>query len=112
MFGMSKKIVASSLISDAMEIRGNVKSATELYVDGHIEGPVEAKILIVGVNGRIKTSTITAEKIVVHGAIEGNIVADSVYLGATARIQGNISHRDISIENGAFISGDLKQKRD
>ena len=112
MFGMSKKIVASSLVSDAVVIEGAIKSASELYVDGVVKGPLEAKILIVGVNGRITTPGISAEKVVVHGFIEGNINADSVYLGATARINGNISHRDISIETGAFINGDLKQKRD
>jgi len=111
MFGMSKKIIASSVISDAMRIKGNVESASELYVDGLIEGSVKAKILIVGVNGRIKTNGIDAEKVVVHGLIDGDIDAVSVYLGATARINGNISHKDISIENGAFINGDLKQKR-
>jgi len=111
MFGMSKKIIASSVVSDAMRIKGNVESLSELYVDGVIEGPVRAKILIVGVNGRVKTSGIEAEKVVVHGLVEGDINAVSVYLGATARIQGNIAHKDISIENGAFINGDLKQKR-
>ena len=111
MFGMSKKIIASSLISDTVKIKGTVESTSELYIDGVIEGPVKTKILIVGVNGRIKTSLIEAEKVVVHGLVDGDIDAVSVYLGATARIHGNISHKDISIENGAFINGDMKQKR-
>jgi cytoskeletal protein CcmA (bactofilin family) len=111
MFGMSKKIIASSVVSDAMKIKGSVESESELYVDGLLEGPVKSKILVVGVNGRIKTPGITAEKVVVHGLVEGDIDAVSVYLGATARINGNIHHKDISIENGAFINGDLKQKR-
>jgi cytoskeletal protein CcmA (bactofilin family) len=95
-----------------MYVRGTMRSDSEVYVDGVVEGDVNAKILIIGVNGRIKSSSIVAEKIVVHGAVDGNINAVSVYLGSTAKINGNITHRDISIENGAFISGDLKQRRD
>ncbi|MDR2098883.1 MAG: polymer-forming cytoskeletal protein [Rickettsiales bacterium] len=112
MFGLTKKITPSSLISSSMYVRGTVRSDSEVYVDGVVEGDVNAKILIIGINGRIKSPSIAAEKIVVHGAVDGNINAISVYLGATAKINGNITHRDISIENGAFISGDLKQRRD
>lgn len=112
MFGFSKKITPSSLISSSMYIKGFVKSDAELYVDGTIEGDITCKTLIVGINGKIKSSSIEVEKIVVHGNIDGNINAVSVYLGSSARINGNIFHKDISIENGAFINGDLKQKRD
>lgn len=112
MFGFSKKITPSSLISNSMYIKGFVKSENELYVDGVIEGDVICKTLIVGINGKIKSSSIQVEKIVVHGNIDGNINATSVYLGASARINGNIYHKDISVENGAFVNGDLKQKRE
>lgn len=112
MFGIKKKISPSSLISSSMFVKGFLKSDNELYVDGTIEGDINCKTLIVGINGCIKTNSIDVEKIVVYGNVEGNINASSVYLGASARINGNISHKDISIENGAFINGDLKQKRE
>ena len=112
MFGLSKKITPSSMVASSMYVKGVVRSDSEVYVDGTIEGDVNCKILIIGINGRIKSPSIAAEKIVVHGAIEGNISAASVYLGATARINGHITHRDIHIENGAYINGDLKQKRE
>jgi cytoskeletal protein CcmA (bactofilin family) len=111
MFGFTKKIVPSSMISSATTIKGRVSSDSELYVDGALEGEVSAKVLIIGINGYVRSNSIRAEKIVVHGAVDGNINASSVYLGATARINGNIVHQDISIENGAFVSGDLKQER-
>ncbi len=111
MFGISKKVSSSTLISSNMYIKGTVKSNTEIYNDGVIEGEVDCKILIIGLNGKIKSNTIHAEKIVIHGEIEGNIDAASVYLGASARINGNILHNEISIQNGAFISGEIKQKR-
>ena len=111
MFGITKKITPSSLISSSMVVKGTIESDSELYVDGIVEGNINCKTLIVGINGNIKTQLIQVEKIVVHGVIEGNINAVSVYLGPTARINGNISHKDISIENGAFVSGEIKQKR-
>ena len=111
MFGFSKKITPSSLISNNMTIKGNIKSESEIFVDGSVEGEVNCKTLIVGINGKVKSNKITVEKIIVHGLVDGNIDAVSVYLGASARINGNIIHKNISIENGAFVSGEVKQKR-
>ncbi|MDR1008644.1 MAG: polymer-forming cytoskeletal protein [Rickettsiales bacterium] len=112
MFGFTKKIAPSSLISSATVIKGSLKSDDEIYVDGTLEGEVSAKTIVIGINGRIKSSAVHAEKIAVYGTVDGNIVASSVWLGATAKINGNITHKDISIENGAYINGDLKQRRE
>ena len=111
MFGLSKKILSSSMISKDMQIKGAVKSETEIYNDGIIEGDISCKILIVGINGRVISNTIKTEKIVVYGVVDGNIDSSSVYLGTTARVNGNILNNDISIENGAFVSGKITQKR-
>ncbi len=111
MFGLTKKITPSSLISSSMTVKGTIESNSEIYIDGVVEGNISCKTLIVGINGNVKSQLIQVEKIVVHGVIEGNINAISVYLGPTARINGNISHKDISIENGAFVSGEVKQTR-
>lgn len=111
MFGFSKKIIPSSLISSNMSVKGSIKSESEVFVDGNVDGEINCKTLIIGINGKVKSNKIVAEKIVVHGLVDGNIDAMSVYLGASARINGNIIHKDISIENGAFVSGEVKQKR-
>ena len=111
MFGLSKKITTSSLISTDMFISGTIKSESEIYNDGVIEGDVDCKILIIGINGRVKSNTVHAEKVIVYGLVDGNIDASSVYLGASARVNGSIIHKDIQIETGAFISGEIKQKR-
>jgi len=104
--------VPSSLISVSTSVKGSLRSSDEVYIDGNFEGDINAKTIVVGVNGRIKSSAVHAEKIAVYGTVDGNIIAVSVWLGATARINGNITHKDISIENGAFVNGDLKQRRE
>ena len=111
MFGLTKKITPSSLISSSMTVKGKIESDSEIYVDGIVDGDISCKTLIIGINGNVKSPLIQAEKIVVHGVVDGNITAISVYLGPTSRINGNITHKDISIENGAFVSGEIKQKR-
>ena len=111
MFGLSKKITPSSLISANVSISGKIESDSEIYVDGKIEGDVKCKTLIIGINGYVKSPLIKVEKIIVHGAVDGNIDAVSVYLGPSSKLNGNINHKDISIENGAFVSGEVKQKR-
>ena len=100
MFGLSKKILSSSMISKDVKIKGSVKSETEIYNDGIIEGDISCKILIIGINGKVLSSTVKTEKIIVYGMVEGNIDSN-----------GNILNNDISIENGAFVSGKIAQKR-
>lgn len=111
MFGFSRKIMPSSVISSNMSIKGSLRADGEVFVDGNVEGEITCKTLIVGINGKVKSDKITVEKVIVHGLVDGNIDAVSVCLGASARINGNITHKDISIENGAFVSGTVKQKR-
>ena len=67
MFGLTKKITPSSLISSSMTIKGKIESDSEIYVDGIVEGNINCKTLIVGINGNIKSPMIQVEKIVVHG---------------------------------------------
>lgn len=111
MFGLSKKILTSSMISKDMKIKGTIKSETEIYNDGIIEGDIFSKVLVIGINGKVISNSIKTEKIIVYGMVEGNIDSNSVYLGTTARVNGNILNNDISIENGAFVSGKITQKR-
>jgi hypothetical protein len=66
----------AATIGKAVKISGNIYSREDLYVDGDLEGTVEATEhkLTVGPNGTVK-ATIKAREVVVLGAIHGNVEA-------------------------------------
>ena len=89
-----------------MEIKGNVKFANDLVIDGKIEGEINSDgNLTIGENARIKAEVKTGT-VVVYGKVHGNItVADRVELKASAEVVGDIKAKTLSIEAGAIFVG-------
>ena len=89
-----------------MEIKGTVKFADDLVVDGKIEGEIQSDgNLTVGENARLKAEIKTGT-VVVYGKVHGNISASSrVELKASAEVVGDIKTKTLSIEAGAIFVG-------
>jgi cytoskeletal protein CcmA (bactofilin family) len=100
----SRKSFPPSIISADMKLEGNIKSENELHIDGSVKADIDCRILYVGVNGFIE-GKIMAEKVFIEGTINGTLTADAVNLSKTARIIGDIYHKNLSIETGAYIDG-------
>lgn len=95
-----------NVLSSDVEIKGTVKFANDLVVDGKIEGEIaSAGNLTVGENARIKAEIKTAT-VIVYGKVHGNISAtDRVELKASAEVVGDIKAKTLSIEAGAIFVG-------
>ncbi len=95
-----------NVLSSDVEIKGTVKFANDLVVDGKIEGEISSDgNLTVGENARIKAEVKTAT-IVVYGKVHGNLTAtDRVELKASAEVVGDIKAKVLSIEPGAIFVG-------
>jgi cytoskeletal protein CcmA (bactofilin family) len=52
---------------------------------------------------------VQAENVRICGIINGQIRADNVTLEKTARVTGDILHKSLSIEQGAFLEGMCKR---
>ncbi len=89
-----------------MEIKGTVKFANDLVVDGKIEGEIiSSGNLTVGENARLK-SEIRTGTVTVYGKVHGNITAAShVELKANAEVIGDIKASTLSMEPGAIFVG-------
>ena len=59
-----------SLLSTDLFIKGNLKTAGDIQIEGSIEGNINANLLTVGQNATIK-GEIIAEEVVVNGNISG-----------------------------------------
>ena len=95
--------IASGIAAD-VAFEGAVIGEGELHVDGVVRGDVRVARLTLGETGCIEGS-VQAETIEARGRIVGSVVAKNVRLYATAYVDGDITHEQLSIENGAFFQG-------
>ena len=94
----------TSVIGDAAVIVGDLTSEGEIEVQGTVEGNIRSRKVIVGEGGQVH-GEIVAEAVDIRGAVEGPVVAASVTVARTARVIGHITHRELTIEPGAYLEG-------
>jgi cytoskeletal protein CcmA (bactofilin family) len=99
----------SATIGKAVKIVGQIYSKEDLYVDGEVEGTVEAMEhkLTIGPNGTVK-ATVKAREVAVLGSIGGNVEAtDRIEIRKDAKLVGDIKTARIIIEDGAYFKGSI-----
>ena len=97
----------AATIGKAVKVVGQIFSREDLYVDGEVEGTVEAleHKLTIGPNGPVR-ATIKAREVVALGAIHGNVEAtDKIEIRKDAKLIGDIRMARIIIEDGAYFKG-------
>jgi cytoskeletal protein CcmA (bactofilin family) len=99
----------SATIGKAVKIIGQIHSKEDLFVDGDVEGTVEAPEhkLTVGPNGTVH-ATVKAREVVALGSIQGNVeAADRIEIRKDAKLVGDIRTARIVIEDGAYFKGSI-----
>jgi cytoskeletal protein CcmA (bactofilin family) len=100
---------SSATIGKAVKIVGQIHSKEDLYVDGDVDGSVEAleHKVTVGPNGTMN-AMIQAREVIVLGTIRGNVEAsDRVEIRKEANLVGYIRTMRITIEDGAYFKGSI-----
>ncbi len=111
---MSEPATKNSIISHAMELRGDVFLKGSLNIDGRILGNImsakDVKTQVtIAESGSIE-GEVHAASIEIKGTIKGNIFArDSVTIRSTAKISGIIRYGSISIDGGALLECQLME---
>jgi cytoskeletal protein CcmA (bactofilin family) len=93
-----------SVIDQRLLITGDLEGDCELLVEGRVKGNIRCTHVLVGKDGRI-IGNVTANEVVVRGEVNGTIHADSVILQHNARVDGEVSHKMLTIEAGAYFEG-------
>jgi cytoskeletal protein CcmA (bactofilin family) len=99
----------SATIGKAVKIVGQIYSKEDLFVDGDLEGTVEAMEhkLTIGPNGTVHAS-VKAREVVALGTIHGNVeAADKIEIRKDAKLVGDIKTARIIIEDGAYFKGSI-----
>jgi len=93
-----------SRISGALKITGQLESDEDIQIDGHVEGDIRARRVIIGAGATIN-GNIFGDDVELSGTVNGKIDAASVVLSKTARMSGDVVHKALQIDKGAFIDG-------
>jgi cytoskeletal protein CcmA (bactofilin family) len=99
----------SATIGKAVKIVGQIYSKEDLYVDGDLEGTVEAleHKLTIGPNGTVHAG-VKAREVVALGTIQGNVeAAEKIEIRKDAKLVGDIRTARIVIEDGAYFKGSI-----
>jgi len=99
----------SASIGKAVKIIGQIFSKEDLYVDGDLEGTVEAleHKLTIGPNGTVHAG-VKAREVVALGTIQGNVEAtERIEIRKDAKLVGDIRTARIIIEDGAYFKGSI-----
>jgi len=72
--------------------------------EGEVQGDVHAQHIVIGEQARIAGALI-AEEIVVRGNVQGSIRGNAVTFHSSSRVEGDVFHKSLVIEQGAFFEG-------
>jgi len=100
-----------SIFAGDISITGNIHSDGEIQVDGKVEGDIKCTSLIVGENADV-SGGVVAEDVVVRGKVNGSIRGVRVTLEATSEVEGDVYHKTLAIEQGAFFEGKSRRQED
>ena len=98
-----------SFVGPEVVISGDLATASQLHLEGRIDGNVRCAQLIQGGTGII-AGDIVADEARVGGIVLGTVNAASVIVEASARIAGDVTYETISIAAGARIDGRLARR--
>jgi cytoskeletal protein CcmA (bactofilin family) len=99
----------SAVIGKAVKIVGQIFSKEDLFVDGDVEGTVEAleHKLTIGPNGTVHAQ-VKAREVIAQGNVQGNVEAtDKIEIRKDAKLVGDIRTARIIIEDGAYFKGSI-----
>src|SRR5215467_6073819 len=99
-----------TVIAKGLKIVGSVTVEGLVEVNGQIDGELHCISLVIARGAHIN-GIVAADRIVVDGTVEGPIQGGAVILKSQAHVVGDIHHRSLAIERGAYFDGRSVQTR-
>ncbi len=104
---------AASAVGQAIEttigpntyIKGNIQGDAGLRIEGVIDGNVETIGNLVITESAKVFAEVKANNVSIAGAVKGNIHANRVEILATGRVWGDLTMKELLINDGGYHSG-------
>ncbi len=99
-------IIKPSIISDAVNFIGDLRSEGALHIDGNAKGTIEADSVTVGTSGSLE-GTVSCKKLHIKGNLAGNVTCDELVISHEAHVAGTLAYKTILIQRGARVVGEF-----
>jgi cytoskeletal protein CcmA (bactofilin family) len=99
-----------TVIAKGLKIVGSVTAEGLVEVNGQIDGELHCTSLVIARGAQVN-GIVAAERVVVDGKVEGPIQGGDVILKSQAHVVGDVHHRSLAIERGAYFDGRSVQIR-
>ena len=98
---------ALTYIGAGSEVRGDLRAAGNLRIDGSIFGTVQVDgDLEVSSTGAIEGERVSARSVLVHGRIKATVhAAEHLRIHGQGRVEGDVTAQSLDIEAGAHFVG-------
>lgn len=98
---------ALTYIGAGSEVRGDLRTAGNLRVDGAIFGTVQVDgDLEVSSTGSVEGESVSARSVLVHGCIKAKVHAsEQLRIHGRGRLEGDVTAQSLDIEAGAHFIG-------
>ena len=99
-----------AVIGKGMVIKGQVRSAEHMHIDGEIDGSLYLAGFDLAVTAQARVrGDVTAREVDVAGVIEGNVeAAKRIMVRRGGRLIGDLKTASITIEDGAYFKGKIE----
>ena len=97
-----------SIISRDLKIKGDLICNGDIQIDGEVEGDVQSRSITIGEGADVR-GTISSDSIRVCGSVNGQLKGQSVVLAKTAKLVGDVTHKTLAVEPGAFFEGQCRR---
>jgi cytoskeletal protein CcmA (bactofilin family) len=96
----------------SVSIKGEIKAAEDLTVDGQVEGRIDLPdhTLTIGPNATVMAD-INAKIVTIFGTVIGTVVArEKVDIRKSASVEGSLTCGRMAVQEGAIIRGKVETK--
>lgn len=97
-----------SIISADLRINGDLVCSGDVQVDGWVDGDIQSRNVVIG-EGATVHGAVQAEIVRICGSVNGQVKADTVVLEKTAKVTGDVLHKSLAMEQGAYLEGMCKR---
>ena len=93
-----------SILGADTAIKGDISAASDLHIDGKVEGDIACASLVQGETSEI-IGAVKVQNAKLAGIIRGTIDATELVILRTAQIHGDVHYEALTIEPGAQVDG-------
>lgn len=98
-----------SVIGSGISVTGDIHASVDLHILGKVVGNVRCAVLLLGAEGEV-TGDVFADAVRLAGRVHGRVEARDVSVEGGARIAGDVAYSRIRISSGGIVDGRLSHR--